>query len=162
MFVKKRILIVLIFLGVLVTWGWKIYGIAASDILISYVSPTIVMVAISTFLLFADMHFGMYLKKTILYLAPATFGVYLIHTQPIFFNTILKDKFIWIVALHPLLIIFAVIVSATIIFVTCILIEKLRERLFKALKVRYKIEWVENTIRKECGKIFTVLHRRFR
>lgn len=152
-FVRKRGLIFLSVVCILITWGWKVYGKVIPSILVTYVSPTIVIVAISLFLLFTDMHIGVRLKRFIRFFAPVTFGVYLIHTQPLFFERVLKDKFIWIASLHPIAVPLAVIASATGIFVVCALIDKVREMMFVVLKVRHKVDQLENLIRRVWEKV---------
>jgi len=106
-----------------------LYGI------VSYTSPTVVITAVFFVVLFSKFNFPVFINKVIAFLAPASFGVYLIHVQPFIYNNVIKDAFLWIGESSFVLIPFEVIVCALIIMATCLAIEKVRLLLFRVLGV---------------------------
>ena len=66
------------------------------DILINYQSITMLASSIFLILAFEKINFGAAFTKTIAFLSPLAFGVYLIHVQHLVFSNIIKDRFLWI------------------------------------------------------------------
>ena len=65
----------------------KIFG---SDILISYTSPTILISSILFLCYFKNISLSEKLRKVVSFLTPMTFGVYLIHVNPLVWEYIMK------------------------------------------------------------------------
>ena len=66
----------------------------AFGIFVNYTSFSIVFVAISLVSIFSKLHFGPKSSKVIACFAPAAFGVYLIHTQPIVWEYFMNSAFV--------------------------------------------------------------------
>lgn len=140
---KKKLLIVGIVLLIL-TWVPKIIfgqvinlsgNISWGDLLISYTSPTILGIALVVLLIFANISVKNFTKNIIKFLAPSAFGVYIIHTQPLFYNNFLKDRFINVLELNTFIIPLAVLGIAIVIFIIGVFIDKIRIQLFKLLRM---------------------------
>lgn len=157
--IKRRWLLLIIFVCCTFVWGYKmlgakllykITGIAFSDDwFLGYSSPTIVLVSIALLLLFVRLQMRTTVKKYINFFASATFGVYVIHTQPLVYGQILKGKFSWIVLHNPLVALIEVIGFALLIFVMCSLIDKIYQWLFHVMKIGKILELIEEKIRKK-------------
>ena len=102
---------------------------------VSYTSPTVLLSSISTLLIFSKMEINDRFKKCISFLAPLSFAVYLIHTEPLIWERLLKDAFKVFTTYNPILMILIVLSSAILIYMVCIIIEYVRVLLFKLLKV---------------------------
>ena len=104
-------------------------------ILVSYISPTVVLMAVAYVILFSRLSFGKVSQRLIRCFSPAAFGVYLIHVQGYVWTYVMKNRFAQIADGAAWMIPFKVIGSAALVFMVCILIEKARLIVFKVLKV---------------------------
>lgn len=146
---------------VLITWLFKIASPIFNGLLVSYISPTIVIMAICYVIVFSKLRFNNVGQKLVGYLAPAAFGVYIIHLQKVVANKFIINKFIWISELDWWLIPIVVLGSAFVIFSICLIIERIRLSAFSILKINkfaenvcYKIElFLRKCINKICDRI---------
>lgn len=152
---KARNCVVTICACVFLTWVCKIFVPAklGGTILVSYISPTMVGMAISYVILFSKWHPKNRGIKVVKCFAPAAFGVYLIHTQWVVWGHFMRDAFIWIADSAVWLIPVQVFGCATGIFVVCLLIEKMRLLIFKALHINEVLENFCEKIQKRLLRI---------
>lgn len=136
------------------------YGFTLYDdfILIRYNSPTMVIAAVCLLLLFANLNVKK-ISKVIKLLAPATFGVYIIHTEPFVWDYLLADRFYFLTKLGPLTFVPIVIGSALGIYLVCTIIELVRMYVFKLCRIPKLCKKLEEVFRKvfiplmlSCGK----------
>lgn len=136
------------------------YGFTLYDefILIRYNSLTMVIASVCLLLLFADLNVKM-VSKVIMLLAPATFGVYIIHTEPFVWEHLLADRFYFLTELEPLPFVLIVIGSAFGIYLVCTIIELIRIYVFKLCRIPKLCKKIEEVFRKilipfmlSCGK----------
>lgn len=111
-------------------------GEPIKNTLLTYTSPTILLAAVMLLALFSKMKIGGKAEKIISFFAPLSFGVYLIHVQKQVWEHLLKDLFVPFAQLHWAVLPIAVIGTATAIFVACALIDYLRDKIFKLLKIK--------------------------
>lgn len=124
---------------VLCTWavrhflGWEGF--------MAYTSPTMLLTAALLLILFSRLQLGERRKKAVFRLAPASFGVYLIHVHPLVWERIMLSRFRWIgetgMAALPL-----TLLCAAAVFVVCMMIELTRMTLFELLGVNRLIRRV--------------------
>ena len=119
------------------------------ELLVSYTSPTIVFSAVFLVVAFAKLNLGVRKTRIVSFLSPMSFGVYLIHCHPLVFG-LMTDKFSFIAFSPFYLAIVFTLVSAMIIFLLCVIIDWLRIQLFKVLKIKKLVLYIE----KIMGKIF--------
>ncbi len=148
---KKAIFIYL--LSVLISWGFRmaiefitaqILGKAVYGILLfQYVSPTVIISAIMLLAVFSKIKIKTGTEQVVKFLTPLVFGVYLIHenkyVRPII-EYFVKD----FGNLSPIVLPFAVIGAAILIYLLCTAIEFLRHNLFKVLKIKELVLKAEN------------------
>ena len=134
------------------TWLYTLYSPVKNDILLTYTSPTIVLAALCLLVLFSKISVGSGLQKCIRFFAPATFGVYIIHMQPVLKEELLPNLFHWMAQLQWWLIPLAVLACAVAIFLLCLFIEKLRILVFNGLKLNDHGEKAFQKIWMFCGK----------
>lgn len=144
-------------IGVLITWlcnlccdSFNINRI--SDALINYTSPLVVLMSICLLKFFSELQIPGIFKTIIKYIAPLSFSVYIIHTHPLIFEYVFKDSFKEFAQFPAVLLLLGVIFSAIIIFGVCIIADSIRERIFKMLDIKKKIERLESRILKICEK----------
>lgn len=155
-------------IAILISWGSKFFivNIAArlgtdnfwgmqigcrQDILISFISPTILAASVFLLIIFKQLRLGLVLKKIISFFSPFAFSVYLIHAHPLFWEYILKDRFVSYASLDTPFLIIVVIITAIIIYLICTCIDMIREIIFKKLNLQKKFYKIEN---KYCGSIW--------
>lgn len=103
-------------------WGGSLY---------SYKSPFVVMCGIFIFLAFVRMRIkSPVVIACIAWWAPLSFGVYLVHTNPLIFKYVLSDLFTGYASLSPVLFVVAVLGAAVILYLVCSLVDKARLFLF--------------------------------
>ncbi|MBQ0084077.1 MAG: hypothetical protein KBS52_04855, partial [Clostridiales bacterium] len=122
--------------------------------LVKYTSPTIIACAIFLFLFFENLKCGKTMIKFISFFAPISFGVYLIHAEPLLVDNFLTGKFVFLANLNPIVMMLALIGLGLAIWLICSLIDKLRLELFKLLKIKELSVKTENLIGKILRKIY--------
>lgn len=100
----------------------------------AYSSFLLLIQSLMMFLIFKDIHIkNKIVNKIILYIAPLTFGVYLIHEQ------IYLRKILWVNIFKPseisgtLNILFSLIITIIFVFIVGCIIEKIRSEIFKII-----------------------------
>ena len=133
----------------------KVYGEAKfGRLFTSYTAPTILLCAVCLLLIFETLEIKSEKgKKWITYLSPLAFSVYLIHTHPLVFGTILKGAFSGYRSLPAPLAVLAVLASAVLIYIACTLVDIVRRKLFKLGKVRSKCEKAVDVVAKRISSI---------
>lgn len=115
----------------------------------SYISPLVVLGSIALLLFFSRLRCGNIAKKIIALFAPAAFGVYIIHVHPLVWDNLMLNRFVSYASLSPLALAGAVLLTAFGIYLVCSLIDLLRIRIFKLLKIRKRCMALEEKIFKE-------------
>ena len=86
------------------------------------------------------------IKKLIGFFAPLSFGVYLIHVNPLVWVHFMKGRFAEIASLPLWLMIGAILLTAICLYLACSLIDALRHYLFKLLRIKEVIYAVEKRL----------------
>lgn len=123
-------------------------------IFVNYTSFTIVFVAISLVSVFSKLHFGPKSSKVIAFFAPAAFGVYLIHDNPIVRELFMSSAFVWIADFSTWLLPILILGSGFCILLICLFIEKIRLIIFKLLKINQFTGFVEERLDYILNSIF--------
>lgn len=152
--VKKAIGIY--FLCVLLSWGEKLIrdfrvvmlggAVEPSGILISYISPTILIAAIALFLAFCNIRLNDRISNLVRIFSPAAFGVYLIHTHECVGIHIITEKYAFLADWGVLAMVGGVIGIAVLIFTVCLMIDWIRLRMFSLLGIKRILEKTEQKL----------------
>ena len=109
-----------------------------NKLFISYISPTMVIQAITLIMIFSNLKIkNKFLIKIISFLTPLNFSAQLIHAR--FFQTkikIIKALFKWITMFKTKILFFKIYGVGIIIYFICIFIDYLRFLIFKLFKIR--------------------------
>lgn len=132
--IKNRYACIAIIIMVLMTWKMAMASPTAKSVLVSYISPFMVCNAVLYVSIFSNWNMSEIMKKVIKIFAPASFGVYLIHVHPIMWN-LLENRFTWIGKFPTREIPFIICGCVSGIFISCLIIEKIRIIIFKILKI---------------------------
>lgn len=120
-----------------------------------YAAPTILLCAVCLFLIFERLKCGSaLLKKVIAIAAPLSFSVYLIHTQPVIWDNLLKGAFSQYRYLPWPVILIAVPLTAAAIYLVCSLVDWMRKKLFDAMGVRRFSERIAGALERTWLRVF--------
>lgn len=131
---------------VLITFSYKILSNVfgrSGNFLISYVSPLMLIAAISLLVFFINLKIHGKLIKVITFVAPLSFSVYLIHTHPLVYFNVLYDKFAFLASENPFFMVLYIVLGVIGIFIVCVFIDFLRNGLFKLLRIRQLLVQIE-------------------
>ena len=116
--------------------------------LISYTAPTILLCSIVLLVGFSRMNIrGKRSGSIIAALAPTSFGIYILHMQndlrPLLFGLPL---FGWIAQQNAAVVALMVLLAALALFLLCAAVEKLRQYLFRILRIQNALEKLEDRL----------------
>lgn len=111
---------------------------------INFTSPTTVIGAVALFCAFRNARIPEKLTKPIAFFAPSALGVYLIHEQE-YLRTYLIGSLFTFLARYPMPVMVAgALLCALGIFTVCLLIDRLRYQIFLWLRVKERLEKLED------------------
>lgn len=151
LFEKRRNTTLILLWASCIILSWGLHAFAGIRRLTAYVSPTILFSGIIMVVLFSRLKVkGSIIKK----ISPLAFGVYLFQLNCVVWNDILSAAFFWIVE-KPLYIGVAwVIVFSFALFIAGLLVEYIRSRLAKLLRIpalsRRIVTWIDVILNKLC------------
>lgn len=161
--VKKSRLLLIYLICVIVTWLFKFFTELMnnklgwqtdfSSVLIDYSSPTILIGAVSLFLLFASLRVKRMIR-IIEFFAPATFGVYVIHLQTNIWEKI-EYRFAFLSDYNVLVMLLMTFGFALSIFLVCSLIDRVRIVLFDLIRIRKLSQRIADIIHSIFSKVVT-------
>lgn len=121
--------------------------------LVRYTSPFIVVAAIALLLFFAKIEVDGKAGKAIVKVAPAAFGVYLIHVHDYVFGHYMGDAFVFLAKKSTCVMILGVLCAAAAIFVVCLAVDYVRHVVFEKLQIkRCLMKLEEKLIKESCGR----------
>lgn len=136
----------------LLTWLVSIRGGENRYLLMTYVSPTIVINALALFVLFLRLRLRAPARRFVACFSPAAFGVYICHE-----HSLVKGRFPqlfgWVAELEAWQIAPAVLGCAAAMFFACLLVEKLRLVLFDRLGIDRLIDALYACAARRCGRL---------
>lgn len=123
------------------------HSVINSSLLITYTSPFIIFNGIALLCFFAQTNFHSKASTTFIkLLSPAALGVYLIHTQPLIWLYGMREAFVSLCALSPILLIFAVLGCGLAIYLSCTVLELLRIKLFSIVNLSQRLAIIDEKI----------------
>ena len=130
----------------------QIFGyIKYDNLFMQYSSFTILAAALCLFLAFEQVRFSSFWVKIITFFSPLTFSVYIIHENLQIVKRFIINKFIWVSGLPPYQMLPLVIGIVIGIFLICSIIDLIRHNLFKAFKLKKRLELLELKILKSSA-----------
>lgn len=140
-----------------ITYLFKIYVSKTSINLLSYTSPTILVIAILYIINFSKIKFNSFSKKIIKFIAPSAFTIYILNNHRLIWEYVMKDLFINI-SNQSIIKIFIFIIGFSSLFVTfSILIDKIRILLFKKFHIKVLIDKINNLLAVLLNKIESLI-----
>lgn len=160
--IKKRYLILIYVGSTVLAWGTKLIlenndlpwlkQFTYSEVLIRYKSPAILVASMALLLLFSAVKPPKFLKYVINFLAPAAFGVYIIHMHPQLWNRIIVGKFASLATEDPWLMILMVLGAVLLLYLGFSLIDLIRHALFRGLRLKEGLTALEIKLRNRSSE----------
>ena len=101
---------------------------------VNYVSPFIILNAICLLVIFSRLKISEKLGRIITCLGGLSFGVYLIHVNPLIWN-IYTDKFKFLATGNPIVLVFSALCISVAMYIVCSGVDALRSLIFKILRI---------------------------
>lgn len=102
---------------------------------LSYTSPTILACGVCLLIFLSQCDFPRHIQSVVHFIAPLSFGTYLLHAQGTVYSNFMKQKFGALSHQHTILIILIVFATAVFWFLLGIGIDYIRQKVFHLLKV---------------------------
>lgn len=102
----------------------------------NYITPFYLAAAIFHVILFSQLHFRRFWQKVIAFAAPASFSVYILNTNPLFWNYFMKDRFVSWATLSPGCIFIHTVLFSFGFVSAVVVIDSARQKLFSHLGVK--------------------------
>lgn len=159
---SKKIWLVILLFAFIITWISKIalhfsniqFIASHSGILVNYVSPTIVLMSIALLCLSSKTYCRSRSSSIISFFATSAFSVYLIHDNTFVREYVISKIHGFIGDFSFVLLTLSIIGCVVVIFLTCILIDKIRILIFKLIKIDWLSERIEKLIRKLLNTVY--------
>lgn len=127
--------------------GESIYTVNLGGYMLEYNSPFMVIAAAALFMIFKDIDVSSpKAAKATGFFSGASFGVYIIHTHPLIFENVIKDRFSVYADLSTPLMLICVILTAAGAYIVLSLAERARITLFGLLKVRENVFRISDAV----------------
>ena len=132
---------------IIITWLSKNYCPAFyimghridENTLYSYTSPTITGCAILRVILYSRLKPGKFTRSVVRFAAPSVFAIYLLNTHPVYWNSILPNQFIELAPRRLSVMLPPVFLYSVSFYAAALLIDKIRQMIFKSLRVQARI-----------------------
>jgi len=125
--------------------------------LLTYNSPTVLLMAIGWLCLFSKITCRPVWQKVIAFFSTSAFSVYLIHDNRYIRELFMRDTFVFAVQYPAPVLALIVIGSAAAILVLCTLLDKIRIFLFRIAKVDAVTDWLARIIKTAVNKSWHTL-----
>lgn len=122
----------------------------ASEYLISYISPIVVLSAVFLLLFFKELKIPFWIQKIISFFSPAAFDVYLLHEEPLIVKTFLIGAFAAYLNKTPLIMTGLVLGTAAAIWLTGSLAGRIRRGLFRIFRIERLSVFLAGKIETAC------------
>lgn len=126
-------------------WGMRM--------LMSYISPAVLCLSVCLLVLFSGLKIKNQAVTLVRFCAQATFGVYLIHMQPLIAKHVLSTSFTWIAGLQGVFPTIVVFLISFLILLLCIIIDRLRMLIFKVCRINKMAEKINEICWKILGQL---------
>jgi len=124
--------------------------------IVSYHSPTIVLIAIMHLVLFSKLSISQNVKGVIKFMAPGSFAGYIINNHPYIWRYLMKGNFAYL-ATSPLYMLPLVTIGFSVLFVLgATFIDHFRQKLFKMIKVDYVTNYLGTKIEHIIDQLVSV------
>ena len=142
--IKTGYIIIAIPMLTIITWYWRVYGTSLNimklsidpGLLVSYVSPTVLGGAILYIILFSRLKVNKTWEKVIAFLSSGAFAAYLLNDNPLVRQYVITNRFVHLATKPSGSLALLIIIFAGCFLLGAVLIDKIRQILFRVLRVK--------------------------
>lgn len=120
--------------------------------IINYCSPFILLSSIGLLIFFSQVKFKSIGKGIIHFLAPLSFGVYIIHVNPFIWKSA-KGIFSNFASLNPFLMTAYILMLTILIYFICAILDRIRLMIFESFKVKQLSDKISNFVSLKINKL---------
>lgn len=146
---NKNIYILLYFITILITWFGKVLSnldIYNFSQFVGYISPTMILAAVFLLMYFKSVKINNVTVKILKFITPLVFSIYIIHDSLYIREEFIWYKFTWITSLPVYLEIIVILLIPLSIWIICLIIDIIREGIFKILKIKQILLKIEKRL----------------
>ena len=115
----------------------KFYHQNSKAMIVEYTSPSSVIISLIFINILSNLEINNKISQTIIsFLSPLTYGVYLLHNHYLVRNFVIKNKYLWLLKSHSIVMIILELFQSLKIFILCSFIDYIRLLIFKILKIK--------------------------
>lgn len=144
--IKKFYLFINILFLTIFTWYYCFYGFESNNIIVfnkqlflSYVSPTVLINAISYLLLFKSIKFNDFINKIIKYFSPSALAIYLLNDNPLIRVNLIYKRFVKYYEKGEGYMLLQILLFTILFVILSLIIDKIRIYLFKRINIKKNI-----------------------
>ena len=153
--------IILILLLVSLSVAWKVIGFEfdfcglqfSCDMLISYTSPTIILIALIHVLYATDIKLSSKAVRAVKYLSSGTFAVYILNCQRYIWQYVMTGSFAPLIRFPIYIVVFCVFSFSALFTVWAIIIDIIRQKLFFDFRIDSFAQFSNNILQRLLSKI---------
>ena len=144
---------------ILASWTFRLAALAMNaawleEHLLNYTSPTMLLCGAALIALFSGCHLPERIARAVSVLSPLTFGVYLIHDNPLVREHLIRMRVIGLAGLSPVGLLAGLFACWAGVYALCLLIEWLRTKLFALLCVPALCSRLETLLLRRAQRCF--------
>ena len=117
-----------------------------------YTSPTVLGAAIFYVIAFSKFRFGTRMTRFIAYASPCAFAVYLLNTHPLSYKQLMQNRFAYLGASSPAVIVGTTLAVSVGFVAASVLIDRIRMRIFELLHIRQLTANIERVLRRTADR----------
>lgn len=118
-----------------------------SNYCVTYISPTILLLSVFYLMLFSNLKIRNTFNKTINFVSISAFSVYLIHDNILLREHLIENKIVTLLDYNVVINFILLVFLSVIIYIVCILIDKIRLLIFKVLCLNKLTNFLSSKIR---------------
>lgn len=154
LFKNKSVLTLVLLWGICIISTWLIYVFLGKDLLLNYISPTILLSGLVMVILFSRIKLN---GKIISKLSPYVLGIYLFQLSPVMWDIFINDSFTFVVNNNLFVGILLVFALASIIFISGLIVETARSKFSELIKLPVLSKKIVLGAEHMLNKLFIIL-----
>lgn len=138
--IKRKNALFILIVSIVLAWAFRLLMLRLeitryADVLLSYSSPTMCIGSLALFLAALDVHVPKRIEKAVTLLSPLTFGVYLIHDNPLIRKQFIEMRTAPFAQLNAVSMLANLLLCWAGVYGACLLLEWLRTKIFSVLRL---------------------------
>ena len=157
-FINSLLLFFITFLRSFLIIYKKIYNQNSNAMIVEYTSPSSVIISLIFINILSKLEINLKILQAIIsFFSPLTYGIYLLHNHYLVRNFMIKNKYLWLLKSHSIVMIILELFQSLKIFIFCSFIDYIRLLIFKILRIKRICIIIPNLLEKIFDKFFLLI-----